>query len=142
MIRHVVFRRSRTEAVPGKEGENKVTRTGSRENTQVRMLRVHHDDPRVEGMHTGLLEEYTERYCADGSACGMTRFPVHQYASPHRRVVLAELDGEILAGGAIRRYYKDPAKQPEKAEFKRFLPCSRHRRKGLARKIMTALEQT
>ena len=119
-----------------------MTRTGSRENTQVRMLRVHHDDPRVEGMLTGLLEEYTERYGADGAARELTRYPVDEFASPHGRVVLAEIDGEIVAGGAIRPYYKDRTKMPEKAEFKRIWTSSRHRRKGLARKIMAALEET
>lgn len=118
-----------------------MTRTGSREGTQVRMLRVHHDDPRVEGMLVGLLEEYTERYGAEGAAHELTRYPVTEFASPYGRMVLAEIDGEVVAGGAIRPYRKDRAEMPETAEFKRIWTSSRHRRKGLARKIMIALEE-
>lgn len=106
----------------------------------MRISRVHHDDPRVEGMLAGLLEEYTERYGADGAASEMKRYPITEFASPHGRMVLAEIDGEVVAGGAIRPYREDRASMPEVAEFKRIWTSSRHRRKGLARKIMIALE--
>src|SRR5699024_5700482 len=106
------------------------------------MLRVHHDDPRVEGMLTGLLEEYTERYGADGAPRELTRYPVDEFASPHGRVVLAEIDGLIVDGGAVRPYYQKPTKMPETAEIERIWTSIRNSRKGLARKVMAALEET
>ncbi|NYH55442.1 GNAT superfamily N-acetyltransferase [Nocardiopsis arvandica] len=107
----------------------------------VRMLRVHHDDPRVAGLLAGLREEYTERYGAEGAANEMARYPVTEFAAPHGRVVLAEEDGEIVAGGAVRPYKKDRATMADTAEFKRIWTSARHRRRGLARRVMTALEE-
>jgi len=108
---------------------------------RVRMLRVLHDDPRVAGLLAGLLEEYTERYGAEGAANELARYPVTQFVAPHGRIVLAESDGEIVAGGAIRPYRSDRASMPDTAEFKRIWTSGRHRRRGLARKVMTALEE-
>ena len=39
-----------------------------------RILRVEHDDPRVQGLLDGLLEEYSERYGAEGAAAELGRF--------------------------------------------------------------------
>ncbi|APC36013.1 MULTISPECIES: GNAT family N-acetyltransferase [Nocardiopsis] len=107
----------------------------------VRMLRVRHDDPRVRGLLDGLLEEYTERYGAEGAADELARYPVTEFAAPHGRLVLAELDGEIVAGGAVRPYKKDRAAMADTAEFKRVWTSGRHRRLGLASRVMTALEE-
>lgn len=108
---------------------------------RVRMLRVHHDDPRVEGLLEGLLEEYSERYGPEGAVRELARYPVSEFEAPHGRMVLAELEGEIVAGGALRPYRKDPAAWPETAELKRIWTSGRHRRRGLARKVMAALEE-
>nr|WP_116246727.1 GNAT family N-acetyltransferase [Nocardiopsis sp. FIRDI 009] len=105
------------------------------------MTRVHHDDPRVAGLLAGLLEEYTERYGADNAARELERYPVTEFTAPHGRLVLAELDGGIVAGGAVRPYRQERATQPETAEFKRVWTSHRHRRRGLARRVMTALEE-
>lgn len=107
----------------------------------VRMLRVAHDDPRVDGLLAGLLEEYTERYGAEGAANELSRYPVTEFVAPHGCLVLAELDGEIVAGGALRPYRKDRAGDADTVEFKRIWTSSRHRRRGLGRLIMTALEE-
>ncbi|MDT0329404.1 GNAT family N-acetyltransferase [Nocardiopsis lambiniae] len=106
----------------------------------VRMLTVRHDDPRVEGLLAGLSEEYTERYGAEGAANELSRYPITEFAAPHGRVVLAELDGGIVAGGALRPYRPRPGIDPTTAEFKRIWTSSRHRRRGLGRRVMTALE--
>ncbi|WP_306370541.1 GNAT family N-acetyltransferase [Nocardiopsis sp. CC223A] len=106
----------------------------------VRMLTVRHDDPRVRGLLDGLLEEYTERYGAEGAASELSRYPISEFAAPHGRVVLAELDGEIVAGGALRPYHQGTGERPDTAEFKRIWTSARHRRRGLGRRVMTALE--
>lgn len=123
-----------------------MTHTGAQGRTDtrtddVRMLRVHHDDPRVAGLLAGLLEEYTERYGARGAADEMARYPVSEFAAPHGRIVLAQIGEEIVAGGAVRPYKKDRVAMAETAEFKRIWTSGRHRRRGLARKVMTALEE-
>ncbi|MBB6120081.1 GNAT superfamily N-acetyltransferase [Nocardiopsis algeriensis] len=116
-----------------------MTRTGTERTTdRVRMLRVRHDDPRVEGLLAGLLAEYTVRYGADGAADELSRYPVSEFAAPRGRVVLAEIDGEVVAGGALRPYRAD---RPAVAEFKRIWTSDRHRRRGLGRKVMAALEE-
>lgn len=107
----------------------------------VRMLRVSHDDPRVAGLLAGLLEEYTERYGAEGAANELSRYPVTEFVAPHGCLVLAELDGEVVAGGALRPYRRDRAEQADTVEFKRIWTSARHRRRGLGRQIMTALEE-
>lgn len=107
---------------------------------QVRMLRVQHDDPRVNGLLEGLLEEYSERYGPEGATRELARYPVSEFEAPHGRMVLAELEGEIVAGGALRPYDSAPQAWPGTAEFKRIWTSGRYRRRGLARKVMTALE--
>ncbi|WP_442789754.1 GNAT family N-acetyltransferase [Nocardiopsis sp. EMB25] len=107
----------------------------------VRITRVHHDDPRVAGLLAGLLAEYTERYGADNAARELERYPVTEFAAPHGRMVLADLADEIVAGGAVRPYGEGRATRPGTAEFKRVWTSHRHRRRGLARRVMTALEQ-
>ncbi|CAL9614636.1 hypothetical protein SUDANB121_05727 [Nocardiopsis dassonvillei] len=106
----------------------------------VRMLTVRHDDPRVQGLLDGLLEEYTERYGAEGAANELSRYPISEFAAPHGRVVLAEIGGEVVAGGALRPYRVRPGERPGTAEFKRIWTCARHRRRGLGRRVMAALE--
>ncbi|WP_017613481.1 GNAT family N-acetyltransferase [Nocardiopsis salina] len=106
-----------------------------------RVLTVEHDDPRVDGLLAGLLEEYTQRYGADGAAHELSRYPVTEFVAPDGRMVLVELDGEIVAGGAVRPYRADRSQEPGTAEFKRIWTSDRHRRKGLARAVMDALEQ-
>lgn len=107
-----------------------------------RILRVEHDDPRVQGLLDGLLEEYSERYGAEGAAAELGRYPITEFAAPHGRLVLAELDGEIVAGGALRPYPGATEDGPRTVEFKRIWTSARHRRRGLGRLIMSALEET
>lgn len=107
----------------------------------LRILKVEHDDPRVNGLLSGLLEEYTQRYGAEDAAYELSRFPVTEFMAPDGRMVLVELEGQIVAGGAVRPYRTDRSQEPETAEFKRIWTSERHRRRGLARAVMGALEQ-
>lgn len=116
------------------------TAAGAAATDGVRMLTVRHDDPRVRGLLDGLLEEYTERYGAEGAANELSRYPISEFAAPHGRVVLAELGGEVVAGGALRPYRLRDGGVPGTAEFKRVWTSARHRRRGLGRKVMSALE--
>ncbi|OLT29643.1 GNAT family N-acetyltransferase [Nocardiopsis sp. CNR-923] len=106
----------------------------------IRITRVHHDDHRMDGLLAGLLEEYTERYGARDAAEELARYPVTEFAAPRGRVVLAEMDGQVVAGGALRPYEDGRTAVPDTAEFKRVWTSHRHRRRGLARRIMAALE--
>ncbi|WP_053617590.1 GNAT family N-acetyltransferase [Nocardiopsis sp. NRRL B-16309] len=115
--------------------------TGTARADGIRVLRVHHDDPRVQGLLDGLLAEYTERYGAEGAARELARYPVSEFAAPHGRVVLAELDGRIVAGGAVRPYKRGRTAMADTAEFKRVWTSADHRRRGLARRVMAALEE-
>ena len=115
--------------------------TVSENAADVRMLRVAHDDPRVAGLLAGLLEEYTERYGAEGAAHELSRYPVTEFVAPHGQLVLAELDGEVVAGGALRPYRQDRVEEPGTVEFKRIWTSARHRRRGLGLLVMTALEE-
>ena len=108
---------------------------------RVRILRVAHDDPRVQGLLDGLLEEYTERYGAEGAAEELGRYPVTEFVAPHGCLVLAEQGGEVVAGGALRPYRLGADEEPTTVEFKRIWTSSRHRRRGLGRIIMSALEE-
>ncbi|WP_017602571.1 GNAT family N-acetyltransferase [Nocardiopsis alkaliphila] len=116
------------------------TETTGHGTDRVRVLRVEHDDPRVQGLLAGLLEEYTERYGAEGAANELGRYPVTEFVAPLGRLVLAELDGEIVAGGALRPYRLGVNDEPITVEFKRIWTSARHRRRGLGRLIMSALE--
>lgn len=123
-----------------------MTHTGADQNRTVaegalRILTVEHDDPRVDGLLAGLLEEYTQRYGADGAADELSRYPVTEFVAPHGRMVLVELEGQVVAGGAVRPYRTGRSREPETAEFKRIWTSDRHRRRGLARVVMGALEQ-
>lgn len=87
------------------------TETTGLELGRVRMLRVEHDDPRVQGLLDGLLGEYTERYGAEGAANELGRYPVTDFVAPLGRLVLAESNGEIVAGGALRPYRPAPTER-------------------------------
>ncbi|MGW9349111.1 Acetyltransferase (GNAT) family protein [Nocardiopsis flavescens] len=115
---------------------------GATDTAGVRVHTVRHDDPRVRGLLDGLLEEYTERYGAEGAAAELSRYPISEFAAPHGRVVLAEIGGEVVAGGALRPYRPRGAERPDTAEFKRIWTSARHRRRGLGRTVMAALEDT
>ncbi|GAA1077112.1 GNAT family N-acetyltransferase [Nocardiopsis composta] len=91
-------------------------------------------DPAVRPMLDGLAEEYTRRYGAEAAERELAAYPDADFAAPHGGVVLIELGGRPVAGGAFRRL--DGAT----AEFKRIWTDAAHRRRGLGRRAMAALE--
>lgn len=84
----------------------------------------------------GLLTEYTERYGDrfGGASSELARFPAEEFAAPHGTLLIIQEDGESIAGGAFRRY------DASTAELKRIWTHPAHRRRGLARTVLEALE--
>ncbi|MFW5418513.1 GNAT family N-acetyltransferase [Nocardiopsis sp. CNT-189] len=91
-------------------------------------------DPAVRPMLEGLAEEYTRRYGAEAARRELAAYPETDFDAPYGGVVLIELAGRPVAGGAFRR--KDAAT----AEFKRVWTDSAHRRRGLGRRALSAVE--
>lgn len=90
-------------------------------------------DPLTQPMLRELAHEYGTRYPirAGRSLAG----PAEDFEPEHGGLLLLLLrDGEPVAGGAYRRY------DEQTAELKRIWTHSAHRRGGLARRIVTALE--
>ncbi|MEV6249272.1 GNAT family N-acetyltransferase [Streptomyces sp. NPDC051742] len=79
-----------------------------------------------------LAHEYTTRY---GSAHDLNRYPAEEFAPPHGAFLLLLEQGRPVAGGAYRRY------DDHTAELKRIWTHSDHRRRGLARRVLTVLER-
>ncbi|MFC9590489.1 GNAT family N-acetyltransferase [Streptomyces sp. NPDC056944] len=89
-------------------------------------------DPLARPLLDELAYEYTTRY---GSAHDLHRYPAAEFAPPHGAFLLLLEQGRPVAGGAYRRYDEDTA------ELKRIWTHSAHRRRGLARRVLTVLER-
>ncbi|OPG07530.1 GNAT family N-acetyltransferase [Microbispora sp. GKU 823] len=89
-------------------------------------------DPEAEPLLAGLSAEYTARY---GPNDELARFPAHEFAPPHGAFLVVVSGGETIAGGAFRRY------DPVTAELKRIWSHPSHRRRGLGRAVVRALER-
>ena len=94
------------------------------------------EDPRVQPLVDGLTAEYDRRYGSifGGAGQEMRRYPAVEFAPPHGALLILQEDGESVAGGAFRRY------DEQTAEFKRIWTHPGHRRRGLARQVLTELE--
>ncbi|WP_179815994.1 GNAT family N-acetyltransferase [Allostreptomyces psammosilenae] len=90
-------------------------------------------DPAVRPMLAELDHEYRTRY-AQAASAEMHRYPPEEFDPPDGAVILLEEHGTAVAGGAFRRY------NATTAEFKRIWTSSRHRRRGLARRVLAELE--
>ncbi|WP_327680631.1 GNAT family N-acetyltransferase [Kitasatospora sp. NBC_00458] len=110
--------------------------SGARPGTglDVEVRRVTVDDPLVEPLLRELTEEYVNRY-GPSAHSEMTRFPPDSWTEPHGVLLLLLENGEPVAGGAYKRY------DERTAEVKRMWTHSAHRRRGLARRVLTELEQ-
>ncbi|ASU83863.1 GNAT family N-acetyltransferase [Nocardiopsis gilva YIM 90087] len=104
-------------------------------------------DPLAAPMIAELTAEYCRRYGEENGRNEMNSIPDSDFAPPHGGVLLLEEDGEIIAGGAFRRWEHDlPGARATSAgtgatvEFKRVWTASAHRRRGLARRVMAELE--
>ncbi|MDI2126541.1 GNAT family N-acetyltransferase [Yinghuangia seranimata] len=100
---------------------------------ELRHLPITH--PAADPLLRALEADYAERYgsLADGE---MTLFEPDEFAPPHGAFVLLFEDGEAIAGGAYRRY------DDHTAELKRIWTHTAHRRRGLARRVLEALEHS
>ncbi|HEV2633640.1 MAG TPA: GNAT family N-acetyltransferase [Actinocrinis sp.] len=97
----------------------------------------------------GLLHEYTTRY-GPKAAAEFERHPAEVFAPEvGGAVVLLVEEEETVAGGALRRFEPEPestvwlAADPDAlptAEFKRIWTHPDRRRRGLARRVLTELE--
>ncbi|MFB7866415.1 MULTISPECIES: GNAT family N-acetyltransferase [unclassified Streptomyces] len=89
-------------------------------------------DPLARPLLDELAHEYTTRY---GSSEDLRRYPAEEFARPRGAFLLLLEQGRPVAGGAYRRY------DERTAELKRIWTHSGHRRRGLARRVLTELER-
>ncbi|MEU6929836.1 GNAT family N-acetyltransferase [Streptomyces sp. 2RAF24] len=89
-------------------------------------------DPLARPLLDELAYEYTTRY---GSSEDLRRYPAEEFAPPQGAFLLLLEQGRPVAGGAYRRY------DEHTAELKRIWTHSAHRRRGLARRVLTVLER-
>lgn len=104
---------------------------------QLEVVRVHPDDPLAAPLFAELAAEYDARYgdLFGGAAEELTRYPAEEFLPPAGSFVLLLADGVAVAGGAFRRHA-----DPGTAEVKRMWTAATHRRRGLARRVLTLLE--
>jgi GNAT superfamily N-acetyltransferase len=102
------------------------------------VLNLPMQDPRVRPLLDELAVEYDTRYgdrFGRGAAAEeLNRYPASEFEGPGGALLVVQENGESVAGGAFRRYDADTA------EFKRIWTHSAHRRRGLARVVLAALE--
>lgn len=118
-------------------------------------------DPLVGPLLDGLAHEYSTRYTGLLTPAQLRdelqHYGAAEFAAPHGALVLVLEDGEPVAGGAYRRRtepeHGDPARLADPAardadgapavptaELKRIWTHEAHRRRGLARVVLTELE--
>ena len=107
------------------------------------------EDPAAAPLLEGLLFEYTSRY-GEKATAEFDRHPTQLFTAEHGGALLLLVeDGETVAGGALRAYDPEFAAPvlvpgfPEVAttEFKRIWTHAEHRRRGLGRRVLDALER-
>ncbi len=97
---------------------------------QIRQVRL--DDPLVAPLLAGLADEYQTRY---GANTEMTRTAVEQF-DPPSGLFLVVVDGATTAAGGGYRAHDDGA-----CEVKRMWTSPTYRRRGLAGRVLAALEE-
>jgi ribosomal protein S18 acetylase RimI-like enzyme len=124
---------------------------------------VHLDDPLVRPLLEDLAHEYATRYSdhltEEELLREMSEYPAADFAQPHGRLILVLAAGAPVAGGAYRRRtepelgdlqrsaHPDVARTADgspavpTAELKRIWTHNAHRRRGLARLVLTELER-
>ncbi len=97
---------------------------------------VHPDDPRAQPLLADLLTEYDARYgdLFGSAAVELDRYPVAEFLPPAGAFLLLLADDVTVAGGAYRAH-----EQPGTAEIKRMWTHAAHRRRGLARRVLSEL---
>lgn len=105
--------------------------------TALEVSLVEQDDPRVAPLLAELAHEYSSRYGGTFEAMhdDLRAHPRERFAPPDGALLLLVENGEPVAGGAFQRY------DERTAELKRIWTHSAHRRRGLARRVVTELER-
>jgi GNAT superfamily N-acetyltransferase len=113
-----------------------VTTTSAPSTNELSIISAALEDPRTEPLLTGLTAEYTQRYgnFFGGTEQEMRRYPAAEFSAPTGGLLLVLEEGKTVAGGAFRRHHDGTA------EFKRIWTHQDHRRRGLARVVLRALE--
>ena len=99
------------------------------------VVRAEVDDPVLAPLLRDLMIEYSTRYGGPSPYTTLTEVPASDFIAPHGAFLALIEDAETIAGGALRRY------DDQTAEVKRVWTSSRHRRRGLALRLMAELEQ-
>jgi len=94
------------------------------------------DGPEVQPLLRDLEREYDSRYGAifGKAATELARYPAERFAHPDGAFVLLVRDDDAIAGGAFMRY------DDETAEIKRVWTASAFRSQGLAKRVLSELE--
>ena len=102
------------------------------------VVQVHPHDALAVPLFTELTVEYDTRYgdLFGGAAQELSRYPAEEFLPPDGELVLLVEGGSPVAGGAFRRHA-----DPGTAEVKRMWTAGAHRRRGLARRVLTELER-
>ncbi|MFH8572188.1 GNAT family N-acetyltransferase [Streptomyces sp. NPDC017993] len=101
--------------------------------TAVTVLHTTVSDPLARPLLDALTYEYSTRYQKPVDLS--QEYPAAEFTPPRGAFLLLLEDGSPVAGGAYRRY------DARTAELKRIWTHSAHRRRGLARRVLEALEQ-
>ena len=128
------LRRSAPAASPVSVGARRVSPVVGAPDLTVR--RVQHGDPALKPLLDELVVEYGTRYGRISPDAELSEVPASDFVPPDGAFLVLTENGESVAGGAIRRY------DGSTAEVKRVWTSSRHRRRGLARRVMAELEHT
>lgn len=91
-------------------------------------------DPVLAPLLRDLMIEYSTRYGGPSPYTTLTEVPPSDFAAPDGAFLALTQNGETIAGGALRRY------DGRTAEVKRVWTSARHRRRGLALRLMAELE--
>jgi GNAT superfamily N-acetyltransferase len=103
----------------------------------LQLVSVHPDDPLAAPLFADLTVEYDTRYgdLFGGASQELTRFPAEAFLPPDGDFLLLTEDGVAVAGGAFMPHSSGTA------EVKRMWTAATHRRRGLARRVLAALER-
>lgn len=100
-------------------------------------VRVHPEDLRARPLLDDLLREYDARYgdLFGSAADEMDLYPATDFLPPAGLFLLL-VEGDLAVAGGAYRAHEDPST----AEVKRMWTHRDHRRRGLARRVLTELE--
>jgi SsuE family FMN reductase len=122
-------------AIPARvDGSNSARVSPIAGTPDLQVERVGVGDPRLAPLLADLVVEYGTRYGRPSAHTQLTEVPATDFTEPNGVFLILQENGETVAGGALRRY------DPLTAEVKRVWTSHRHRRRGLARRVMAELE--